>query len=94
MAILFGIKFINMIDKGIKIVTEYIGNSGDKVVIANMPDSYLLNSYVKYKKRVELLEKAESKFSKSTGPRIQSYQNLLKSIAYSLKLEVEKRCLI
>ncbi len=75
----------------IEIIKSYVSDSGKKVVISQMPDAYLLNAFAKYKKRMELLDKTGSNLNVATGSKIQTYVGLIRSIAWSLKLEIEKR---
>lgn len=64
---------------------SYINNKGVVVVIAEMPDAYLLNSYTYYKKRLELL-KPDSFMS--------DYDVEIANRAKALKAEIERRKLI
>lgn len=66
-------------------ITKYLNNKGQEVVIAEMVDAYLLNSYAYYKKRMELI-KVESFMSE--------YDVELADRVKSLKAEIDKRKLI
>lgn len=66
-------------------ITQYLNNKGQVVVIAEMVDAYLLNSYAYYKKRTEVL-KTESFMSE--------YDVELAERVKALKAEIDKRKLI
>ena len=66
-------------------ITKYINNKGKMVVIAEMVDAYLLNSYAYFKKRLELL-KVESFMSE--------YDIELAERVEALKAEIDKRKII
>lgn len=63
-------------------VKYYISSSGKVVVIAQMPDAYLVNSLLYYKKRLNLLKEKGA-----TGV----YLVQIKEIVESLAEEVSKR---
>lgn len=66
-------------------ITEYINNKGDLVVISKMPDAYLLNSYAYYKKRITATR---------SGSLMSKYDIDLAERAQALKAEIDKRKLI
>ena len=68
---------------------SYINNKGKKVVIAEMPSSYLLNSYSHYQKRlVEITKKLKGVGQQS------DYKKLLQEQVNSLWAEIAKRNLV
>jgi len=67
------------------IIKEYLNNKGQRVVIADMVDAYLLNSYAYYKKRMGVL-KIESFMSE--------YDVELAERVEALKAEINRRKLI
>lgn len=66
-------------------IKSYLNNKGEVVVISEMVDNYLLNSYAHYKKRMEKL-KQDSFMSE--------YDVELAEKVEALKAEIEKRKLI
>lgn len=66
-------------------ITSYINNKGKTVVIAEMVDAYLLNSYAYYKKRMEAAttESFMSQFDVELAERVKA-----------LKAEIDKRKLV
>ena len=68
---------------------SYINNSGKKIVIADMPGPYLLNSYSYYNARLVLLRKGFGKRAEIT-----EYYKRLKNQVDSLWSEIQKRNLL
>lgn len=68
-----------------ELIKSYLSNKGKVVVIADMPDAYLLNAYAYYKKRMEVAK---------TNSFMSEYDVELEVRAKSLKAEIEKRKLI
>ena len=66
-------------------ITSYINNKGRVVIIVEMVDAYLLNSYAYYKKRLELI-KAEAFMSE--------YDVGLLNRVEALKREIDRRKLV
>lgn len=66
-------------------IKEYLNNKGKVIVIVEMVDAYLLNSYAYYKKRLEAA-KSESFMSE--------YDVELADRVAALKAEIERRKLI
>lgn len=66
-------------------ISKYLNNKGEVVVIAEMVDAYLLNSYSYYKKRMDAV-KQESFMS--------NYDIELAERVKSLKAEILRRKLI
>lgn len=66
-------------------VKSYLNNKGQVVIIAEMVDAYLLNSYAYYKKRMEAA-KSDSFMSE--------YDAELADRVAALKAEIDKRELI
>lgn len=66
-------------------ITSYLNNKGQVVVIAEMVDAYLLNSYAYYKKRMEAAKQEAfmSEYDVELAERVEA-----------LKAEIEKRKLI
>jgi len=69
---------------------SYINKEGKEVVIAEMPDAYLINSYTKYKKNVMLIQE-----KLITNPNLRGMVQLrlreLIDIKEALKEEVNTR---
>lgn len=69
---------------------SYINKEGKEVVIAEMPDAYLINSYTKYKKNVMLIhEKLIT--NPNLGGMVQLRLRELIDIKEALKEEVNTR---
>lgn len=71
-------------------ITEYINTSGKNVVIAEMPDAYLLNSYAKYHKRIVELDSKE--LGKSWW--VAQYRTQVNDVVVALRAEIDKRGLV
>lgn len=67
------------------IIKSYLNNKGKVVVIAEMPDAYLLNAYAYYKKRMEIAK---------TDSFMSEYDVELEERAEALKAEIDRRKLI
>ena len=66
-------------------IKSYLNNKGKEVVIIDMVDAYLLNSYAYYKKRAELIKANSfmSEYDVELGERVKA-----------LKAEIDRRNLI
>ena len=69
-------------------ITSYINNKGKTVVIAEMVDAYLLNSYAYYNNRCKLIKE------KGNSPFTDGYYNELSERVAALKAEIDKRKLL
>lgn len=66
-------------------IKKYLNNKGKVVIIAEMPDAYLLNSYAYYKKRMEVAQ--------SEG-FMNEYDVELSDRVEALKAEIDRRKLV
>lgn len=64
---------------------SYINNSGKRIVISKMVNSYLVNSYLYCKKRINLIEE------KKKNDDVTRYLNQLNNRAEALAKEIGKR---
>ena len=69
---------------------SYINKEGKEVVIAEMPDAYLINSYTKYKKNVMLIQE-KLITNPNLGGMVQLRLRELIDIKEALKEEVNTR---
>ena len=71
-------------------MTEYINTSGKNVVISDMPDAYLLNSYAKY--RARLIELEGKELGKSWW--VAQYRTQITEVVTALRAEIDHRGLV
>lgn len=71
-------------------MTEYINDKGVLVVIKDMPDAYLLNSYAHHRKRLDKV--AASKLAGSWW--LQNYTDSIKTLIEALRAEIDRRGLV
>lgn len=69
---------------------SYINKEGKEVVIAEMPDAYLINSYAKQKKRFDDLKK-RLEDNPSLAVMISQQMADIENLVLNLKAEVNKR---
>jgi len=69
---------------------EYINKDGKRIVVKDMPDAYLINSYTKYKKNVMLIQE-KLITNPNLGGMVQLRLRELIDIKEALKEEVNKR---
>jgi len=68
----------------------YINKEGKEVVIAEMPDAYLINSYTKYKKNVMFIQE-KLITNPNLGGMVQLHLREMIDIKEALKKEVDIR---
>lgn len=78
-------RYVGSIPTTSTMLNSYLNNKGKVVVISEMVDAYLLNSYAYYKKRLE---------SSKTESFMSEYDIDLLDRVKSLKAEIDKRKLI
>lgn len=67
---------------------SYINNQGKKVIIREMPDPYLLNSYYYCRKRIRVLKKATKSLPKN---EVKIYIEDTENREQSLLTEIKRR---
>ena len=70
-------------------INSYINNSGKKIIIADMPGRYLLNSYSHYSARLKLVK---DRFK--GDEKVPAYYKNLQIQVQSLWAEIKKRNLL
>lgn len=71
-------------------ITEYINSSGKLIVIRDMPDAYLLNSYAHYRKRADKVK--STKLGQSWW--LDKYLKSIYEVVDALRAEIDRRGLV